>query len=117
MALLDLDRFKFVYYHNIQMKKINLPDVLAFDWDQGNLEHIKKHNVEYNECEDIFYNDPIYFEDPKHSRVEERFLTYGVTNEERLLTIVFTIRNKKVRVISARNQNKKEREIYIANKK
>jgi len=97
------------------MKKINLPDVLMFDWDQGNLEHIQKHNVEHNECEDVFYNDPIYFEDPKHSIQEKRFLTYGVTNDERLLTLVFTIRNHKVRVISARNQNKKEREIYKTN--
>lgn len=98
------------------MKNINFPDVLIFDWDQGNLEHIKKHSVEYNECEDVFYNDSIYFKDPKHSILEKRFLTYGVTNEERLLTIIFTIRNNKVRVISARNQNKKEREIYRTKK-
>lgn len=93
-------------------KKISLPDVLVFDWDQGNLEHIKKHKVTYNECEDVFYNDPIYFEDTKHSADEERHLAYGVTNDEKLVTIVFTIRNGKVRIISGRKQNKKEKAIY-----
>lgn len=97
-------------------KKISLPKILIFEWDQGNLEHIKKHSVAFNECEDIFYNDPVYFEDKKHSETEERFLAYGITYEQRLLTVVFTVRNTKLRVISARNQNKKEKVIYQTSK-
>jgi uncharacterized protein len=93
-------------------KRISLIDTIGFEWDKGNLEHIKTHDVEYIECEEIFYNEPIYFEDPKHSTQEVRILVYGITNEKRLLTLVFTIRNNKVRVISARNQHKKERIIY-----
>jgi len=98
------------------MKKISLPEILIFDWDKGNLEHIKKHDVVYNECEDVFYNEPIFFEDKKHFEKEERFLAYGVSNENRLLIVVFTIRNNKLRVLSSRNQNKKERAIYDTNK-
>ena len=103
----------FVYYDNVQMdeKKFSLPDILEFEWDKGNLEHIKKHEVEPEECEVIFYNDPVFFADEKHSQKEDRYVAYGITNEERLLTIVFTIRNNKIRIISARDQNKKERKV------
>ena len=99
------------------MKKISLPNVLIFDWDDGNLEHIKKHKVEYSECEDIFFDDPLFFADPNHSRTEERILAYGITNDGRWLAVVFTIRNGRIRVISPRDQNKKERKIYAVNKK
>lgn len=97
--------------------KLDIPNIFIFEWDQGNLEHIKKHNVSYNECEDIFFNIPVYFRDEKHSGREERYLVYGITNENRLLTAVFTIRKDKIRVISARDQHKKEKEIYKANNK
>lgn len=98
-------------------KKIALPEVILFDWNEGNLDHIKKHSVEYRECEEIFFNDVLYFEDTKHSNLEKRFLAYGITNEKRLLTVVFTIRNNKVRIISARNQHEKERTVYKQNLK
>ena len=97
------------------LKKLNLPKVLGFDWDQGNLEHIKKHEVEYSECEEIFYNEPEFFYDGKHSRQEDRFLAYGITDEHRLLTLIFTIRQNKLRVISARNQNRHERRVFNKN--
>ncbi len=94
------------------VKKLNLPEVIEFEWDEGNLEHIRKHNVEYSECEEVFYNEQIFFYDEKHSVAEDRFLTYGITDENRPLTLVFTIRNNKIRVVSARDQNKNERAVY-----
>lgn len=68
--------------------------------------------MKQTECEEIFLNDPIYFEDEKHSIIEQRYITYGEKTNSRLLTIVFTIRNDKTRVVSARDQSKKEREVY-----
>ncbi len=85
----------------------------GFEWDQGNLEHIKKHEVGYNECEEIVINQPLIVnEDVVHSQIEERFRVYGQTNNKRLLLIILTIRSNKIRVISARDQNKKERREY-----
>lgn len=84
----------------------------GFEWDTGNLEHIKKYNVNYIECEEIFSNKPLLFnEDKEHSQVEKRFQAIGQTNKRRLLFVSITIRNNKIRVISARDQNKKERKI------
>ena len=90
---------------------LDLSNLRGFDWNKANLDHIKKHGVGYKECEDVFLNKPLVLNrDETHSQAEERFRTYGQTNSKRLLFIIFTIRSNKIRVISARNQNKKERE-------
>lgn len=87
--------------------------VEGFDWDKGNLEHIKKHNVEYTECEEAFLSEgPNITEDESHSQIEERYRVYSETSKGRLLFIIITLRENKIRVISARDQNKKERKEY-----
>lgn len=94
--------------------KINLDQLEGFDWNQANLAHIKKHNVDFVECEEVFSNKPLHVnEDKKHSSEKEiRFQVLGRTSQERRLLMVFTIRTNKIRVISARDQNKKERRSY-----
>lgn len=91
-----------------------LPSPIAFEWDKGNIEKsYVKHGITNKEAEEVFFNKPLkIFQDAKHSQEEKRFLAYGATNQKRGLTIVFTIRKQKIRVVSARNQNKKERRIY-----
>ena len=90
--------------------KIDFSKLEGFEWDRGNLEHIKKHNVTYIECEEIFSNIPLLINhDKPHSEIEIRFQALGKTNNQRMLFIIFMTRNNKVRIISARDQNKKER--------
>lgn len=91
-----------------------LPVPLAFDWNEGNRnKNLIKHNVQFKECEEIFFNEPLnIFSDLVHSIKEKRFLAYGKTNNLRKLAVVFTIRNEKIRVISGRDMNKKERSKY-----
>lgn len=91
-----------------------LPKPIAFDWDQGNIDkNSKKHHVTNKEGEEIFGNKRIKtFKDKEHSQEEDRFVALGVTNNERRLYVVFTIRNQKIRIISARNQSRKERKLY-----
>lgn len=85
----------------------------GFEWDEGNLRHINKHNVNYRECEEAFLNKPLIInKDETHSQAEERFRVYGQANKKGLIFIIFTIRNNKIRVISARNQSKKERKEF-----
>jgi hypothetical protein len=65
------------------------------------------------EGEQVFFNYPFFTTvDTKHSEREERYVGFGQTNESRLLTVVFVIRNRKIRIISARDMNKKERAWY-----
>jgi hypothetical protein len=86
----------------------------GFEWDKGNSDKNRiRHHVTQGECEQVFFNEPIVVSsDIKHSQAEGRWYVLGKTDGERLLFIVFTIRKNKVRVISARDVNKKEREIY-----
>ncbi|MBI2337915.1 BrnT family toxin [Candidatus Daviesbacteria bacterium] len=89
-------------------------DVLEFEWDKGNTDKNKaKHDVEDNEAEEVFLDEHRFvFKDHLHSGNEQRFRILGKTKKGRLLFIVFTKRKKKIRVISARDINKKEVHLY-----
>jgi uncharacterized DUF497 family protein len=86
----------------------------GFDWDEGNRDKNGiKHRVSQFEQEEVFFNQPLILrEDVKHSHQEKRYFGLGQTNEGRKLFIAFTIRENLIRVISARDMSKKEREIY-----
>lgn len=91
-----------------------LPEPLAFEWDEGNIDkNLIRHGVTSREAEEVFDNEPKFiFEDEKHSTLEKRYMIWGVTKQGRELSIIFTIRVNKVRVISARDMQKKERREY-----
>lgn len=86
--------------------------VVEFEWDKGNIEKNKKHNVEDKELEEVFFDkNKCIFKDILHSNNEERFILLGKTKKKRILYLVFTKRNK-IRIISARDINKKEEHLY-----
>lgn len=87
---------------------------VEFEWDKNNAEKIEnKHEINPAECEEVFFNMLLMLKpDIKHSRAEVRYQTLGKTNAKRLLFIVFTIRSRKIRVITARYASRKERRIY-----
>ena len=91
-----------------------IPDPAEFEWDEGNInKNLHKHGVENQEIEEVFFNLPVLFSpDPKHSGRESRYLVLGQTDKRRKLSIIFTIRQNKIRVISARLMSIKERRFY-----
>ena len=91
-----------------------IQDCGGFEWDKYNIEkNWDKHKVTPFEGEQTFFNKPLIIaDDPKHSQYEKRFYALGKTDQERKLFIVFTIRGKKIRIISSRDMNKKERSFY-----
>ena len=96
---------------------IDLDQVEGFEWNKGNLtKNWDKHQVSTTECEEVFFNLPLTFgDDSKHSQQEIRYYALGKTNAQRKLYIVFTIRQKKIRIISARDMKDKEKAIYNEN--
>ncbi len=96
-------------------KKI-LQECTGFEWDDSNKDKSWiKHRVSNSECEQIFFNHPLVVHvDAKHSDFEQRYYALGITDLGRKLFVVFTIRNKKIRIISARDMSRKERKIYEA---
>jgi len=97
---------------------MDILDLLArcvgFEWDTGNLtKNQQKHDVSPSECEQIFFNHPLVVaQDERHSDQEDRFFALGQTDAGRLLFVVFVVRKDIIRVISARNMNRKERKVY-----
>jgi Uncharacterized protein conserved in bacteria len=93
---------------------LDTQSIIGFDWDAGNLaKSHEKHGVSPREAEETFFNQPLLVAlDEKHSGDEPRCFALGKTDEDRLLFVAFTVRNRKVRVISARDMNRKERKIY-----
>lgn len=91
-----------------------LPTPIEFEWDKGNIDkNLIKHGITDGECEEPFL-DPgrKIFRDRIHSKNEERFAVIGKTKQERLLIITFTVRRDRIRVISARGVNRKEKPLY-----
>lgn len=88
-------------------------DASGFEWDEGNIGKNKKHGVEDKESEEAFLDEgKVIHKDISHSRDEERFIILGKTKKDRLLYVIFTYRKKKIRIISARDINKKEVQLY-----
>lgn len=96
------------------MEDIIIKQCVGFDWDEGNQnKNLNKHSIAHSECEQVFFNEPLLmFEDNKHSQIERRMYVLGKTDNHKKLFVAFTIRNKLIRVISARSMSKKERSIY-----
>lgn len=95
---------------------IKLKRPFVFEWDEGNVaKNVQKHNVSNSQSEEVFKNDPVLLEDIWHSQQEKRYLAFGITDKKRQLVLSFTLRGKfldKIRIISSRDQDKKERELY-----
>jgi len=91
-----------------------LPEPVTFEWDEGNeRKNLERHGVTRQEIEEAFF-DPQkkLLENPLYSGSEERYVLLGETREGRLLFVVFTMRNQKIRAISARDLNRRERPLY-----
>ena len=99
----------------------DLPDIYevvarctGFQWDAGNAPKVlARHNVEPGECEQAFFREPFLVAfDEKHSGTEQRWEALGRTLGDRMLYLVFTVRGTLIRVIAARDMNRKERTRY-----
>jgi hypothetical protein len=91
-----------------------LPQAVVFEWDKGNIDkNYKKHGVSDREAEEVFESAVKFiFEDEKHSLVEKRYMIWGMTGRGRKLSVFFTMRSGKIRIISARDMHHKERRRY-----
>lgn len=86
---------------------------LGFEWGEENSGKIwRKHKVSPFECEQVFFNQPLVVApDEAHSQSEARFYVLGRTDAGRPLFLVFAARKDMVRVVSARDMSRAEREV------
>ena len=64
------------------------------------------------ESEEIFFNKPLVVARSSKGGKEIRYVALGKTYGSRLLTVVFTFRANRIRVISARPMSRNERKVY-----
>jgi uncharacterized DUF497 family protein len=85
---------------------------IGFDWDDENKKHIDAHKVAPAEFEQLLNNNPI---DLSFELIdnEERYRSVGLTNAGRLLSVVWTIRNGKVRAITAFPASVSDRKAFL----
>ncbi len=91
-----------------------LSSCTGFDWDEANEEkNWTLHQVTPEEAEELFFNVPIIVRsDVGHSGKEKRYFALGRTERSRYLFAAFAIRRSMIRVISVRDMNRRERELY-----
>jgi len=87
---------------------------VRFEWDPGKAaENLAKHGVSFEEAATVFRDvRSATGADPDHSLDEERFVTFGISTDGRLLAIAHTDRDDTIRIISARPATPSERKIY-----
>jgi uncharacterized protein len=87
---------------------------MIFEWDEAKAAtNQRKHKVSFEEASTVFADDfALTGRDPDHSVEEHRFITFGLSDKNRLLVVSHTDRGSKIRIISARPATRSERKLY-----
>ncbi|MEM9888737.1 MAG: BrnT family toxin [Bacteroidota bacterium] len=87
-----------------------------FEWNtEKNEANRVKHNLDFEEAKEIF-GDKDSIEKVGTYKGEIRLLRIGKTENKLILLVIYTMREKNVRIISARQVSRKERNDYLAKK-
>jgi hypothetical protein len=87
---------------------------MEFEWDEAKAAaNLAKHAVSFEEAKTVF-DDPVYVDlyDPDHSQDESRYIIIGLSRQGRLVLVSYTARDAIIRLISAREVTRGEREAY-----
>ncbi len=92
---------------------------LEFEWDGTKAQlNLRKHGVSFEEaCTVLGDLHARTMPDPLHSETEDRFIALGMSHYRRLLVVVFTDRDRRIRIISGRRATRRERRDYEEGKK
>lgn len=85
-----------------------------YQWDDDKAEsNLQKHKVGFEEAKTVFDDEfLITIYDTLHSDEEDRYISIGMSNQGRLLVVVHTDREDKIRIISGRVATSAERRNY-----
>lgn len=79
-------------------------------WDQETVDHVSNHLVSPEEVEEVLFNEE---DTPLMMRGKEgKYLAYGKTRGGRLLFIVWVLKYRKTRIVTARDMTGKEKRFY-----
>ena len=88
--------------------------VFDFEWDDEKAaENLRKHRVDFEEAASVFDDELMVTEaDWVHSEEEDRYVSLGLSNKNRLLVVIYTERVRTIRLISAREPTAREKYSY-----
>jgi uncharacterized DUF497 family protein len=84
----------------------------TFEWDDGNLPKIAFHRIERDEVEDAFTDPDRVARDASNTPIERRRALIGATEAGRLLTVIYTMRGSRYRVITAYDASERDARRY-----
>jgi len=87
---------------------------LSFEWDAEKAKaNLKKHRVSFDEAITVLIDSfSITIPDPDHSVDEQRYIDIGISDNGRVLVVVYTERGSNIRIISCRKATPSERKLY-----
>ena len=87
---------------------------IDFEWDPNKASrNLRKHGVAFEEAATVFRDDfGVTVPDPDHLTEEERFITIGVSNQNRFLIVAHADCRDCIRIISPRELTPRERKQY-----
>ena len=83
-----------------------------FDWDEANMGHVARHSVEWWEAEEALLDTGRVGSTAYNMRGEVRWVALGATEAGRILFVVFTRRGGRIRIVTARDAEIKEKRRY-----
>lgn len=90
------------------------PSVATFDWDEANIGHIALHDVVPAEVEQTVRDPFCTLESSEERHGEVRYRVIGETAEGRILNVIFEIRRRRIRTVTAYTAPKKKQAEYWA---
>lgn len=88
-----------------------MPSEIEFDWDDGNVRHLRGHRVSPEEFEQVILNDPFDLEYQTETG-ESRYKSFGVTDGGRILIVVWTVRQGRIRAVTAYEATRPYQELF-----
>jgi uncharacterized DUF497 family protein len=83
-----------------------------FEWDDANILHLTEHDVSPEEAEEVILGDPLDI-GLEVVEGEERSSHVGETNEGRILLVVISLRDERMRVVTAFEPDKQWKTFYL----
>jgi len=88
---------------------------MEFEWDAENRKHVARHRITPEEVEEAVLIEPLEADVQQHEG-EERVLCFGRTKSGRLLTVLYTERRGKIRVVTAYRMTEQHQRLYFEGK-
>ncbi len=86
---------------------------MEYEWDPAKARrNLEKHGVDFADAVVVLEDQLALTVEDTHSVTEERFVTLGVDSIGQLLVVVYSWRDERIRLISARKATGRERRQY-----